>query len=159
VYKLSSHSSNSKNLPSVDTHEILQGYLESKGLKSTRQRYDVADAFFKSTTHISLDELLKKVKRKNSKVGYATVYRTMKLLAECGLALERHFGDGQTRYENLPKDGHHDHIICLKCNKIAEFHNQKIEDLQMEMADKHGFTIVDHKLELYGYCSDCTSKK
>lgn len=148
----------SKTLPSVDNHDILQAYMDNKGLKSTRQRYDVADAFFKSTTHISLDELLTLVKKKNSKVGYATVYRTMKLLVETGLALERQFGDGQTRFENLPKDGHHDHIICLKCKKIAEFHNQQIEDLQIVMAKQHGFTVVDHKLELYGYCSDCSPK-
>lgn len=134
---------------------ILKAYLEKTGLKSTAQRDYIAETFFKTNTHISLDELLKKVKRKNSRIGYATVYRTMKLLTECGLALARQFGDGQTRYENLPDDGHHDHIICIKCSKIAEFQNQKIEQLQIEAAKKLGFTVVNHKLELYGYCPDC----
>lgn len=134
---------------------ILKAYLEKTGLKSTAQRDYIAETFFKTNTHISLDELLKKVKRKNSRIGYATVYRTMKLLTECGLALARQFGDGQTRYENLPADGHHDHIICIKCSKIAEFQNQKIEQLQIEAAKKLGFTVVNHKLELYGYCPDC----
>ncbi len=134
---------------------ILKAYLEKAGLKSTAQRDYIAETFFKTNTHISLDELLKKVKRKNSRIGYATVYRTMKLLTECGLALARQFGDGQTRYENLPDDGHHDHIICIKCSKIAEFQNQKIEQLQIEAAKKLGFTVVNHKLELYGYCPDC----
>ncbi len=135
--------------------DILKSYLETKGLKSTAQRDYIAEVFFKINTHISLEELLKKVKRKTPNIGYATVYRTMKLLTECGLAIARQFGDGQTRYENLPEDGHHDHIICIKCSKIAEFQNQKIEQLQSEMAKKLGFTVVNHKLELYGYCSDC----
>ena len=80
----------------------------------------------------------------------------MKLLTECGLAIARQFGDGQTRYENLPQDGHHDHIICIKCSRIAEFQNQKIEQLQAETAEKFGFTVVSHKLEIYGYCSECS---
>ncbi|MBI4949007.1 MAG: transcriptional repressor [Deltaproteobacteria bacterium] len=135
--------------------EILKSYLEAKGLKSTAQRDYIADVFFRTNTHISLEELLRKVKRKTPNIGYATVYRTMKLLTECGLAISRQFGDGQTRYENLPENGHHDHIICIKCSKIAEFQNQKIEQLQFEAAKKLGFTVVNHKLELYGYCSDC----
>ncbi|MBI5827776.1 MAG: transcriptional repressor [Deltaproteobacteria bacterium] len=136
--------------------EILKSYLEAKSLKATAQRDFIADTFFKINTHISLDELLNKVKRKNPGIGYATVYRTMRLLTECGLAIARQFGDGQTRYENLPQDGHHDHIICIRCSRIEEFQNQKIEQLQAETAKKLGFTVVSHKLELYGYCSDCT---
>ena len=133
----------------------LKSYLESNGLKTTAQRDFIADSFFRTNTHISLDELLKKVKRKNPRVGYATVYRTMKLLMDSGLALERHFGDGQTRYENMPEDGHHDHMICIKCAKITEFKNQKIEQLQAETAKKLGYIVINHKLELYGYCSEC----
>jgi len=135
--------------------DILNNYLESKGLKSTQQRHDIADTFFKTTTHISLEELLKRVRRKNPGTGYATVYRTMRLLAGGGLAVERQFGDGQTRYENVPEDGHHDHIICLKCGKIAEFHNPKIEKLQSDTAREMGFRVIRHKFELYGYCKDC----
>ena len=133
----------------------LKSYLERGGLKSTQQRDFIATAFFKTNTHISLDELLAKVRKKNPGLGYATVYRTMKLLVDSGLAMERQFGDGQTRFENTPEDGHHDHIICLKCSKIVEFQNQMIENLQEEVARKHGFLVVTHKLELYGYCSDC----
>lgn len=138
--------------------EALKSYLEAKGLKSTAQRDYIADTFFRSNTHISLDELLKKVKRKTPNIGYATVYRTMKLLTDSGLAIARQFGDGQTRYENIPDGGHHDHMICIKCSKIAEFQNQKIEQLQSEMAKKLGFTVVNHKLELYGYCPECSKK-
>ncbi len=135
--------------------EALKVYLDEHGLKNTTQRDIIADIFFRTTTHISLDELLKKAKRKTAKIGYATVYRTMKLLTDSGLAVQRQFGDGQTRFENLPAGGHHDHIICVKCSKIAEFRNQEIEDLQMKMAKKLGYKIINHKLELYGYCKGC----
>ncbi len=135
--------------------DLFNAYLEEKGLKSTKQRYYIADTFFRTTTHISLDELFRKVRRKFPKIGFATVYRTMRLLTECGLAIERQFGDGQTRYENVPEDGHHDHLICIKCSRIEEFHNQKIEDLQEETAKKLGFKVIRHKLELYGYCRNC----
>jgi len=144
-----------KALKSSGKMEAFSLCLEKRGLKSTQQRYFIADTFFKISTHISLDELLKKVRRKTSRIGYATVYRTMKLLTECGLAVERQFGDGQTRFENVPEDGHHDHIICIKCARIVEFQNKKIEELQAETADKYGFTVLKHKLELYGYCSSC----
>ena len=142
-------------MKSTDKKELLQKYLHEKGLKSTVQRDDIVDAFFKTNTHISLEELLKKVRRKNQKIGYATVYRTMKLLTECGIALERQFGDGQTRYEHIPDDSHHDHCICVRCGKIMEFENQKIEHLQKDIADKLDFTVMNHKLELYGFCSKC----
>ena len=135
--------------------ESLRKCLESKGLKSTTQRYFIAESFFRTNTHISLDELLKKVRRKTPRIGYATVYRTMKLLTDCSLAIERQFGDGQTRFENVPADGHHDHIICIRCSRISEFQNEKIERLQEETASKLGFKVVRHKLELYGYCSEC----
>ncbi|MBI5233412.1 MAG: transcriptional repressor [Deltaproteobacteria bacterium] len=135
--------------------DMLKGCLSQKGLKSTAQREHIAEIFFKSNTHISIDELARKAKRKSSRVNYATVYRTMKLLTECGLAMQRQFGDGQARYENLPEDGHHDHVICIKCSKIAEFKNQKIEELQLDMAQRLGFKVINHKLELYGYCSKC----
>ncbi|OGP64324.1 MAG: transcriptional repressor, partial [Deltaproteobacteria bacterium RBG_16_42_7] len=113
----------------AEKRELLQKYLHEKGLKSTTQRDDIIDVFFKTNTHINLEELLKRVRRRNPKVGYATVYRTMKLLTECGIAIERQFGDGQTRYEHIPDDSHHDHCICVKCGKIIEFENQKIEHL------------------------------
>jgi Fur family ferric uptake transcriptional regulator len=135
--------------------DVLKTCLAKRGLKSTQQRDFIASTFFRTNTHISLEELLSKVKKKNPRVGYATVYRTMKLLTDCGLSVARQFGDGQTRYENIPKGGHHDHMICIKCSKIVEFQNQKIEGLQADMAKKHHFKIINHKLELYGYCRDC----
>jgi Fur family ferric uptake transcriptional regulator len=88
-------------------------------------------------------------------VSLATVYRTMKLLAESGLASARQFGDGQTRYEAAAGRGHHDHLICTGCGAIVEFANARIESLQSLVARRHGFEVENHKLELYGRCGRC----
>ncbi len=134
---------------------LFRRYIAQKGLRYTNQRDFIARAFFRVRSHISLDELFRKVRRAEPGIGYATVYRTMRILTDSGLAVTRQFGDGQTRYENIPEGGHHDHLICLKCSKIVEFQNQKIEDLQNETAEDYGFRVISHKLELYGYCSAC----
>jgi len=91
----------------------------------------------------------------NPRVGYATVYRTMKLLKECGLAAERHFADGQARFENLEAERHHDHIICERCGRIVEFVHPQIEQLQEKVAQRFGFVATMHKMEIYGICQEC----
>lgn len=131
-------------------------YIEDKGLKSTTQRDEIASVFFDSSGHISIEELHHEVQKKNPKIGYTTVYRTLKLLTESGLAHERQFGDGQARFEPASeKEEHHDHLICMKCGAITEFENKKIEKLQEDVAKEHGFEVKHHKLELYGYCKKC----
>ena len=91
----------------------------------------------------------------NPRVGYATVYRTLKLLKECGLAAERHFDDGQARYETVEEEEQHDHIICERCGKIVEFASEELERLQDQIARILGFVVARHKMELYGMCADC----
>jgi Fur family ferric uptake transcriptional regulator len=128
-------------------------YVRKHGLKSTQQRDVIVNLFLRSTGHMSIEELLAKVRRKSPKVGYATVYRTLKLLTESGIAAARQFGDGQTRFEVVGGHKHHDHLICVQCGLILEFENDAIEQLQDEMADRlGGFRLVRHKLELYGLC-------
>ena len=131
-------------------------YLRRNRLKTTQQRELIVEQFFRSKGHISVDDLLGRVRQQQSHIGYATVYRTLKLLTECGLAAPRQFGDGQTRYEVADEtDHHHDHLICLQCNLILEFENEEIEKLQDEMAARlGGFKVVRHKLELYGLCPE-----
>lgn len=136
--------------------DILKSYIAKHGLKTSRQRELIAEIFFAADGHLSIDELLGRVRSADPRVGQATVYRTMKLLTKCGLAESRQFGDGHTRYE--PVDGHeehHDHLICTSCGKIVEFHNNQIEALQTRIAEKHGFTVTHHKMELYGLCAEC----
>lgn len=135
-------------------------FVRKHNLKSTQQRDAIVDQFLKSSGHISIDDLLARVKRKNPNVGYATVYRTMKLLTECGIAAARQFGDGQTRFEVMIDEHHHDHLICLQCGLILEFENHTIEQLQDEMASQlGGFKLVRHKLELYGLCPKASGVK
>ncbi len=130
--------------------------LKEKGLKSTAQRDDIARAFFASARHMSIDDLYQEVRKVNPRVGYATVYRTIKLLKDCELADERHFGDGQTRYENAEsEEEHHDHLICDKCGKIVEFNDEALETLQEEIAARLGFVLARHRMELYGICREC----
>ena len=138
-----------------DLRGKLGDYMDKKGLRSTAQRRMITDTFFQSHGHLSIEDLLERVRDQDPKVGYATVYRTLKLLKDCGLAYERNFGDGVSRYEVAFEDEHHDHLICLECNKIVEFEDEQIERLQAELARHHGFELRRHKHELYGICADC----
>ncbi len=143
-----------------ELRERFYEYARRHGLKSTQQRDVIIDLFLKSTGHISIEDLLARVRKRNPKVGYATVYRTLKLLADCGIAAARQFGDGQTRYEVMGDHAHHDHLICTQCGLILEFENDTIEQLQDEMADRlGGFKLVKHKLELYGLCPKAAGVK
>ena len=100
--------------------------------------------------------MYREVRKVNPRVGYATVYRTIKLLKECGLADEQHFADGQTRYESATRDDqHHDHILCDRCGKIVEFADDVLERLQEEIAVRLGFVLARHRMELYGICREC----
>ena len=133
----------------------LGAYLAQRGLKHSRQRERIAQVFFGMGGHISVDELLVHARREDRRVSLATVYRTMKLLAESGLATAREFGDGQTRYEVAAGRARHDHLICTHCGEIVEFANDQIEALQAAVARRHGFEVERHRLELYGRCARC----
>jgi Fur family ferric uptake transcriptional regulator len=138
---------------------MLQAYMAKKGLRSTDQRKLIVDTFFDAENHVSIEELLAHVRAKDPRVGYATVYRTLKLLTECGVANERRFGDGLTRYELADDASHHDHLICVDCGDIVEFEEPRIEELQEKVARKHGFEVRSHKHELYGVCPKCQIKR
>ena len=137
---------------------LLQEHMVKRGLRSTDQRRLIVETFFQAPNHISIEELLSQVRAQDPKVGYATVYRTLKLLTECGVAFERKFGDGLTRYELADDSSHHDHLICVDCGKIIEFEEPQIEELQECIAARHGFIVKSHKHEMYGSCADCQAK-
>jgi len=134
----------------------LTDYLKSQGLRLTAQRRTIADTFFETPGHLDIDSFYQIVKGRDPKIGQATVYRTLKLLVESGLAIKSRFGGPSTRYE-VADDEHHDHLICTQCGRIVEFLNSTIEQLQDEIALRHGFELLSHKMELYGRCSDCRS--
>ena len=140
------HSNDAKSLK-----ERWRAYLSDKHLNTTTQREAIVDQFLRATDHISIDELLGRVRKRHHKVGYATVYRTLKLLVDAGLAIERQFGDGQARYEVVGE--HHDHLICAKCGLILEFEDDEIETLQERIAQRlGGFSVIRHRHELYALC-------
>lgn len=133
--------------------DILNRYLSEKGMKHTRQREVIVTTFFKTNKHIKIDELLEEVRKVEPSIGYVTVYRTLLLLKECGLAHQRHFGEGQSLFEKAGH--HHDHMICIKCGSITEFEDDRIEHLQEKIAREKNFKIVSHRHEIYGCCSRC----
>jgi Fur family ferric uptake transcriptional regulator len=132
---------------------LLDAHLERSGLRHSGVRDLVVEAFLAAREHVSVEELTRRVRRRG--IGQATVYRTLKLLSDCGLAAPRQFGDGVTRYEPVAERAHHDHLICTSCGTIVEFENPRIEALQLAVAREHGFTVESHKLELYGRCAAC----
>lgn len=142
----------------LEKKKIFSEYAQQKQLRSTRQRDVILDIFLSTHQHVSVEELYLKIKVSNSGIGYATVYRTLKLFVEAGLANEILLHDGQTRYEHVLHGEHHDHLICTGCNTIIEFENEAMEALQEEIASRHGFTIKNHKMEIYGFCASCHKK-
>ena len=120
-----------------------------KGVKLTDQRRIVAKVMTESHDHPDVDELYNRVSKIDSKISIATVYRTVKLFEESGILTKHEFKGRKARYEEL-NEGHHDHLIDIKSGEIIEFVDDEIERLQKKVAEKYGYELVDHKLELYG---------
>lgn len=139
--------------------EIFERFISERRLKATWQRSLIVNTFFGLSGHLSVEELWGKIRNEDPRVSVATVYRTMKLLAQSGLAHARNFGDGQTRYEAAVGRENHNHLICTDCNRIIEFENEAIERFQEAVARKHGFHKRSHKMEIYGLCGDCVSRE
>lgn len=131
----------------------LRTWLSENGLKYTHQRKLITEVFFDPAhrdTHPSVEELYLRVRERDHRVGYATVYRTLKILTDCGLANPNRLGDNQTRYEPEDPGEHHDHLVCSECGAVFEFEEEEIERLQHAVAERFGFTLDDHKMVLYG---------
>ena len=139
----------------TDTAEAiadLRSYLTAQGLKFTLQRQLVTEVFYSVDSgdhHPTVDELYQRVRARDTRIGYATVYRTLKLLTAAGLAHPHRLGDNQTRYEARSED-HHDHLVCAECGQILEFEDERIERLQEEIVAKMGFVLTDHQMVLHG---------
>jgi Fur family ferric uptake transcriptional regulator len=133
--------------------------ISEEGLKATKQREEILNIFLNSSGHKSLAQIYAQVAKTNPKIGYVTVYRTLKLLTRLGLATRRKFEDGETRYEPASEGTHHDHLICLDCGKIIEFEDQTLETLQKGVAQRYRFKISYHLMELYGRCEECARRK
>ena len=127
----------------------LEQLCADKGLRITEQRRIIARVLSESDDHPDVELLHERANKIDSGISIATVYRTVRLFEEAGI-LDRHdFGDGRARYEES-SDDHHDHLIDVHSGKVIEFHDEEVEELQRKIAEKHGFKLVDHRMELYG---------
>ena len=129
--------------------ETIEQKCISKGVKLTDQRKRIAKVMSESTDHPDVDELYNRVSKIDPKISIATVYRTVKLFEESGILAKHDFKGGKARYEEM-RESHHDHLIDVKTGEIIEFVDNEIEELQKKVAEKYGYDLVDHKLELYG---------
>lgn len=137
---------------SDELRELLATHIRENNLKNTRQRDAILEAFLSTEGHTSIDDLLVRVQVDQPAVGYATVYRALKLFVEAGVASERRFGDGPALYEPAELGDHHDHLICTLCGRIFEFEDPLIEQRQEEVARSLGLKLTNHRMTLWGEC-------
>ena len=134
---------------------IFLEHIQAAGLRRTAQRDLILEIFLKTEEHLSSEDLYWLVQKSDPTIGHTTVYRTLKLLTEAGLAREVRLGDGRTYYEHHHDHEHHDHMICTQCGKVIEFFSAELEAMQDLMAEKFNFKPTHHSLRILGFCEDC----
>jgi Fur family transcriptional regulator, ferric uptake regulator len=139
----------------TEEQEVFLKHIQKQGLKRTSQRDLILDVFLRTEDHVSGEDLYYLVREQDPTVGQTTVYRTLRLLTEAGLAREVRFGDGRAHYEHNYKHQHHDHMICSECGKIIEFYSPELEAIQDAMAAKYKVELTEHLLRMIGVCADC----
>lgn len=138
--------------------ELFSEHIREAGLRRTGQRDLILETFLSTEEHLTSEDLYRLVHKKDPSVGLTTVYRTLKLLTDAGLAREVRFGDNKTYYEHHYNHEHHDHMICTECGKVIEFFSPEIETLQDQMAVNFGFKPTHHSLRMWGLCADCGAR-
>lgn len=138
--------------------EIFLEHIQKAGLRKTSQRDLILDQFLQTEEHITSEDLYWLVHKLDPTIGHTTVYRTLKLLTEAGLAREVRFGDNKTYYEHHYDQEHHDHMICTECGTVVEFFSEEIEDFQEQVAKKFGYILSHHSLRMWGLCPECQKK-
>jgi len=138
---------------------ILLRHLKAVGLKHTEQRSTILRTFLETREHLSTDDLHRLVKKKDPRIGFTTVYRTLKLLADCGLASEVAFHDGIARYEHQYNRRSHHHMVCTECGASVEFFSPEVGELEREIGRKHHYLTAPHTFQIYGVCEECRKKR
>ena len=141
--------------------QLLEGfrrYLRDHNLPVTAQREQVAGVILGAHGHFSVEDIERRLRERGTHVGKATVYRTLDLLVTSGLITERDFNEGFRRYERVPGQPHHEHLICLRCGKVTEFANERLERMKALIAEEYGFQHHHHRLEIFGTCPDCQAR-
>ncbi len=139
--------------------KVFQQYLESKGLKLTRQRTQILELLLEAQTHVTPEQIYRALGAKDASLGRATVFRTLHLLEEAGFVSKIHFPDGTSGYEHKFSRPHHDHMICVDCRDVIEFSNATIERLQERLSREFEFTPLWHRHEIFGRCKKCSLQK
>jgi Fur family transcriptional regulator, ferric uptake regulator len=132
-----------------DAVSRIERLCAEKGLKMTGQRRVIARVLSDATDHPDVEQVYRRAAAIDPHISIATVYRTVRLFEEASILSRHDFGDGRARYEEAPEE-HHDHLIDIQSGKVTEFHNERIEDLQRQIAKELGYELVGHRLELYG---------
>lgn len=141
----------------LDVQEIFHRHLKNTGNKITAQRDLILKVFLEARGHLTAEEIYSRARTQDAMVGITTVYRTMKLLVECGIARGEKFDDGHVRYEYDYQQQHHDHLICTACGLVIEFYNESIEREQERITHAFGFATTHHSLKIFGLCRACQS--
>jgi Fur family ferric uptake transcriptional regulator len=139
----------------ADEREVLERYLRERGLKMTGARDTVLAAFLSLEAHVTADAIFEAARRIDPGIGQATVFRTIRLFTDAGLAREACHDDGARQYEHAWRHAHHDHLTCAGCGAVIEFIDPAIEKAQNAVYRKYGYVSGGHRLELYGYCPKC----
>ena len=135
--------------------ERFRAYLRDHRLPVTRQRDRVAAAVLQSSDHLSVEQIRVLLRDRGEAVGLATIYRTLEILVESGLVRAHDFAQGFRRYEAMPVEAHHEHLVCLRCGGVAEFANERLERMLLLLAEEQGFRHQRHRVEVYGICPAC----
>ncbi len=143
----------------VEEYQVLESYLRERGQKMTKPRQLVLDAFLGIERHVTAEELFDAVRALDPGIGQATVFRTIKLLAEAGLAREALKDEGPRRYEHAFRHEHHDHLVCSACGGVVEFMDEGVERAQAAVYARYGYKACGHNLELYGLCPSCQADR
>lgn len=144
---------------SKTAEQVFIDYLRQNGLSLTPQRKLIAETFLATEGHFSAEALSRPLKQAMPDLGQATIYRTLKLLVDSGLAETLDPGDGMVLYEHRYGHGHHDHLICRECGRKVEVYDDAIEARQAKVAADHGFQLTRHRMYLYGLCPECREKR
>lgn len=138
------------------SQRLFRRYLKEHGLPVTHQREAVAAVVFASAEHLSVEEIEARLRKAGHRIGKATIYRTLDVLVRSRLVAEHNFGEGFKRYEHrLSREPLHEHLICLECGKVIEFHSWEVQEVQARITADHEFKAIRHKLEIYGLCREC----
>ena len=135
--------------------DLFRSFIRRKGLRNTPEREEIIGEIFATNDHFDVDELYLRLRSKGSRVSKASIYRNIPLIKECGLVKEVWHEDGHMHYEPIYGQSHHCHLRCIKCGKVIEFVEEELQVIEKRLAEKHNFLVVDHRLDVVGYCSTC----